>query len=242
MVEYLDKIAPNSNDPLREIFNLLDHEPNLDSLTDNLCCKATLNNSHNNTPNDTITKNTFSKNTQLCLTLTNRFTPNGEEKTDINNLFIRTKRLIVELIYCQPGDNLKQILKTPATKEQELFREKLVKRRQKNDKLMNSDYQSISKILISSLETIKKEIRYNLVELEKVNMVSSSNCYQIMISRIAQDIRNQRKHRQRRQKELAHLQEVNRVLQKKHSLLKEQVSYYNEYVKACLDSLNSKRG
>ena len=83
----MDKIAPNENDPLREIFNLLDHEPNLDSLTDNLCSKITQNNSP--TTNDTLTKNTFSKNTQLCLTLTNRFTPNGEEKTDINNLFIR---------------------------------------------------------------------------------------------------------------------------------------------------------
>lgn len=73
-------------------------------------------------------------------------------------------------------------------------------------------------------------------------MVSSSNNYQIIISRIAQDIRNQRKHRQRRQKELVHLRDVNKVLEKKHNLLKEQVSYYNEYVKACLDSFNSKKG
>ncbi len=35
--------------------------------------------------------------------------------------------------------------------------------------------------------------------------------------------------------------EVHRVLSKKSELLKEQVGYYNEYVKACLDSLNHKR-
>ena len=115
LIEYLDKIAPEKNDPLREIFSLLNHEPNLDSLTDNLCTKVSTN-SH--TPSDTITRNNFSKNTQICLTLTNRFTPNGDEKTDANNLFIKTKRYIVEIINCQPGENLRQILKTPATVEQ----------------------------------------------------------------------------------------------------------------------------
>jgi chromosome segregation ATPase len=98
------------------------------------------------------------------------------------------------------------------------------------------------KRLYSSLETMKKEVRQNLLELEKAKMVSSQNNYQIVISRIAQDIRNQRKHRARRQKELAHLQDVHKVLQKKHNLLKEQVLYYNEYVKACLDGFNSKKG
>lgn len=96
--------------------------------------------------------------------------------------------------------------------------------------------------LYSSLENMKKEVRQNLIELEKAKMVSIQNNYQIIISRIAQDIRNQRKHRARRQKELAHLQDVYKVLQKKQNLLKEQVSYYNEYVKACLDSFNSKKG
>lgn len=89
---------------------------------------------------------------------------------------------------------------------------------------------------------MKREVRQNLVELEKAKMVSSQNNFQIIISRIAQDIRNQRKHRARRQKELAHLQDVYKVLLKKQNTLKEQVSYYNEYVKACLDSFNSKKG
>ena len=95
--------------------------------------------------------------------------------------------------------------------------------------------------LLSSLSDIKKEIRQNLLEHEKASLVSSANSYQCLVSRIAQDIRNQRKHRERRQKELNHLQEVNRVLANKSTLLKEQVSYYNEYVKACLDSLNSRK-
>jgi Ras GTPase-activating-like protein IQGAP2/3 len=86
---------------------------------------------------------------------------------------------------------------------------------------------------------MKKEVKLNLVELEKAGMVSKSNDYQVIISRIAQDIRNQRKHRKRRQQEIEHLQEVLKVLDNKNSLLKEQVSYYNEYVKACLENHNS---
>jgi hypothetical protein len=86
---------------------------------------------------------------------------------------------------------------------------------------------------------MKKEVKLNLVEFEKARMVSKSNDYQVIISRIAQDIRNQRKHRKRRQQEIEHLQEVLKVLDNKNSLLKEQVSYYNEYVKACLENHNS---
>jgi hypothetical protein len=93
-----------------------------------------------------------------------------------------------------------------------------------------------------TLEAMKREVRKNLAELEKIKAISSNNSYQVIISKIAQDIRNQRKHRQRRQQELVHLQEVHRVLQKKHYLLKEQVTFYNEYVKACLDNFNSKKG
>lgn len=88
---------------------------------------------------------------------------------------------------------------------------------------------------------MKSEVVQNLIELEKAKLVSSGNGYQSIISRIGQDIRSQRKHRQRRQKELQHLQQVYKVLQNKHNSLAEQVSYYNEYVKACLDGFNSKK-
>lgn len=96
LVEYLDRIAPPAeqepNDPLREIFKLLHFEPNLDSLTENLFSSrtSTLNgNSAAASSHDTLTRNNLNKNTQLCLTLTNRFMPSGDEKTDLNSLFIR---------------------------------------------------------------------------------------------------------------------------------------------------------
>jgi hypothetical protein len=101
LVEYLDRIAPDENDPLREIFKLLHFEPNLDSLTENLLCSRTTSATANAAtavpPQDTMSRANLSKNTQLCLTLTNRFTPNGDEKTDLNNLFIRLEKLSLSI-------------------------------------------------------------------------------------------------------------------------------------------------
>jgi hypothetical protein len=87
---------------------------------------------------------------------------------------------------------------------------------------------------------MKKEVNKNLIELETVGLVSSKNGYQTILSRIAQDIRNQHIYRIKRQKEVSHLDHVFKVLNKKNESLKEQVSYYNEYVKACLETLNNK--
>ena len=120
----LDTIAPEDTDPIREIFSLLTNEPNLDSLTENICRSTTTAStsstaSSNLSKYDTITRSSFSKNTQLCLTLTNRFTPSSDERADINSLFIKTKRLIIEIIHCQQGDTIEGILKQPASPDQE---------------------------------------------------------------------------------------------------------------------------
>lgn len=129
LVEYLDKIAPNNNDQLREILSLLGDEPNLDGLCESnaatnspIAKNMTLTSSPSLTSNDSSSnKNSCGNNAQICLMLNNRFTPNGDEKTEINNLYIRTKRFIVDIILCQPGDNLLQILYTPTTEEQVIF-------------------------------------------------------------------------------------------------------------------------
>lgn len=114
----MDILAPEEDDPLREIFSLLSHEPNLDSLTENINPRPS------SLKFDTLTRNCFNKNTQLCLTLTNRFTPSSDEKADLNNLIIRTKRLLIEIIHCQQGEKMEAILRTPASIEQVIYYKK----------------------------------------------------------------------------------------------------------------------
>ena len=104
LYENMEKIAPNEADPLREILTLLGVEPSLNSLGENLVSRSSLNSQASNAVNknngsvdssSSLSNNNqnstsnLSKNTQLCLTLTNRFTPSGDEKLDLNNLLIK---------------------------------------------------------------------------------------------------------------------------------------------------------
>ena len=57
---------------------------------------------------------------------------------------------------------------------------------------------------------------------------------------LSQDIRNQRRYRQRRKAELVKLQQTYAALNSKATFYGEQVDYYKSYIKTCLDNLASK--
>lgn len=52
-----------------------------------------------------------------------------------------------------------------------------------------------------------------------------------------QDIRNQRRHRQQRRRELLKLRQTLEGLDAKTLFYEEQIDYYNQYIKTCLDNL-----
>lgn len=55
-----------------------------------------------------------------------------------------------------------------------------------------------------------------------------------------QDIRNQRRYRQRRKAELVRLQQTNAALNAKREFFNVQIDSYNEYIRVCMDNLASK--
>ena len=58
--------------------------------------------------------------TEIPLTLSNRQKVSSEdEEQDVKGIFVRTKRMVVEILNAQPSDNLTEVLNTPATPEQE---------------------------------------------------------------------------------------------------------------------------
>lgn len=57
---------------------------------------------------------------------------------------------------------------------------------------------------------------------------------------VSQDIRNQRRYRQRRKAELVRLQQTNAALNTKTKFFNVQIDSYNQYIKACMDNLASK--
>ncbi len=104
LVENLHKIAADDpEDPLRKIFGLLNREPDLDSFgmnfNNNNSSIRQVSSSFGKSDANTgavaavaaavADNKIFNKNTQLCLTLTNRFTPSNDEFTEYNNLFIK---------------------------------------------------------------------------------------------------------------------------------------------------------
>ncbi len=71
-------------------------------------------------------------------------------------------------------------------------------------------------------------------------MVESEDHYQIMVNAIAQDIRNQRRYRQRRKQDILKMKGTMGALETKAEFYEDQTDYYNQYIRTCLDNLQAK--
>ena len=72
---------------------------------------------------------------EVPLTLTNRHTVDAEDdERDIKAIFVRTKRMVVDLLNAQPADSLTAVLNTEATQEQEEQHQKRQKAREEADR------------------------------------------------------------------------------------------------------------
>uniref|UniRef100_A0ACB8G8I6 Uncharacterized protein n=1 Tax=Sphaerodactylus townsendi TaxID=933632 RepID=A0ACB8G8I6_9SAUR len=165
------------------------------------------------------------------------------EGKDIKSLLLSTKQMLVDVIQSQPGDSLMEILRTKASEEQEVLHHHLMKRRalydaQAPDKLRHN--RSLAGNSFLSIEEKKRKVIKNLRRLESLGMVDSANQYQEIINEMAKDIRNQRQYRQHRKAELVKLQQTLHGLNSKRMFYEEQVDYYNQYIRTCLDNLTVK--
>uniref|UniRef100_S4RYT1 IQ motif containing GTPase activating protein 2 n=1 Tax=Petromyzon marinus TaxID=7757 RepID=S4RYT1_PETMA len=228
LLEHEDAIAPDHNDPLHELLLDLGEVPNLQALIGEGGGDAS-------DPN----KEAQLAKTEISLTLASKFeVPEGDD-SNMKSLLLKTKRLIVDVIRVQPGDTLAEILKTPATSEQEVEHAMMIQRRTimaaKTPEKMKG-----GQVLAEAdqpLDKKKRTIVKNLKILESASLVSSAANYQQLINDIAKDIRNQRRYRQRRKAELVKLQQTLNALNSKTTFYEEQIDYYNKYIKTCLDNL-----
>ena len=68
---------------------------------------------------------------EISLTLTNKQKVNAEDdENDIKGIFVRTKRMVVDLLNAQPGESLTILLTTEATPEQEEEHQKLQQKKE----------------------------------------------------------------------------------------------------------------
>ncbi|XP_059801884.1 ras GTPase-activating-like protein IQGAP1 [Hypanus sabinus] len=230
-LDHQDAIAPDHNDPIHELLEDLGEVPTIESMIGE--------GGMTDAGKEQLAK------TEVSLSLTNKFdVPGGEnEAMNARALLLNTKRLIVDVIRFQPGETLTEILESPASAEQDADHQRAMQRR------AIRDAKTPEKIKRNQLEeeenqmtlTEKKEkIVQNLKKLAALGKVDPQNKYQDLINDVAKDIRNQRRYRQRRKAELVRLQQTYSGLISKTTFYEEQIDYYNQYIKTCMDNLASK--
>ncbi|XP_029657707.1 ras GTPase-activating-like protein IQGAP1 isoform X1 [Octopus sinensis] len=238
LLKHQDTIAPDHNDSLHELLEDLGECPTVDALLG-----AEINAGGEDGLDESV-RAQLAK-TEITLTLMNKFEVPDDDMSDIKGMMIRTKKMIVDVIACQSGETLSQILEVPSTDEQEDIHQALIKKRDMIDKKASNQgkLERQTSLLGDNrlpLEMMKGKIKKNLQNLELANLVTRKNKYQDIINSIARDIRNQRRYRNTRRQELIRLRSAVKSLHNKRAFYEEQIDYYNLYVKTCLDNMAHK--
>ncbi|KFP01273.1 Ras GTPase-activating-like IQGAP3, partial [Calypte anna] len=229
LLEHQDSITLHQGDPLHELLADLDEIPTVQSLV--------------GSPADTSAEQLLSQLSKLeiSLTLTAKLVPAASsEDSDTKSLLLSTKQMLVDVIQSQPGDSLPSILRTPATAREEAFHHHLMEKRaswdaQTPSKLRHNHCLAANTHL--SLEEKKHRIIRNLRRLESLGLLDSAHQYQELLNELAKDICNQRRYRQHRRGKLQKLRQTLQGLEAKTLFYEEQIDYYNQYIKTCLDNL-----
>ncbi|XP_056672219.1 ras GTPase-activating-like protein IQGAP3 [Monodelphis domestica] len=227
LLEHQDSIAPDHRDPLHELLEDLGELPTVPALIgQNLASDGNLDMSQ----------------LEVSLTLTSKFEglEADPEDTNTRSLLLRTKQMLVDIIQFQAGDSLQDILSFLPSGEQEAAHHILMSRRQAFEAQTPEPLKRRRSLTAQSLLSIREKQRRvlkNLRHLESLGLVTSADGYQGLVDEMAQDIRNQRRHRQRRKAELVKLRATFQGLQAKTAFYEEQGDYYNQYIRTCLDSL-----
>ncbi|XP_071435664.1 ras GTPase-activating-like protein IQGAP3 isoform X2 [Pithys albifrons albifrons] len=233
LLEHQDSIAPHHGDPLHELLEDLDEVPTVQSLVGESVASLA-----DNSAEQVLSQ--LSR-TEISLTLTGKLVPvASSEESDTRSLLLSTKQMLVDVIQCQTGDSLPEILWTPASEYEEAAHDRLVHRRALQDAQTPTQlkrHRSLAANGQLSMEEKKRKIIRNLRRLESLGLVDSAHQYQELIDELAKDIRNQRRHRQHRHAELQKLRQTLQGLDAKTLFYEEQIDYYNQYIKTCLDNL-----
>lgn len=227
LLEHQDWIAPDHRDPLHELLEDLGELPTIpDLIGENVAADGNVD---------------LSK-LEMSLTLTNKFEGLETDADDTNaqSLLLSTKQMLADIMQFHSGDTLKEILSLSASREQEAAHKRLMCRRQACEAQTPEPlrrHRSMTAHSLLPLAEKQRRVLRNLRRLEGLGLVRASDGYQGLVDELAKDIRNQRRHRQRRKAELVKLQATFQGLSAKTTFYEEQGDYYSQYIRACLDHL-----
>lgn len=227
--QYLDKIAPQSQDTLRHIILELDGVPHLgdDNLKD-------------------------ARDIAITLELTNRFAqvhdPYAEEKT----LWVQAKRSVLAILRVQPARDLLESLMRPVAEEDEQTWEDILQaeveneharqhpRRQPSAAVADSAYR-LEDIRSLNFAAVKAHAIAALLELEKKSKITRDDGFQGILNAIANDVRSKHRKRLQRQQEMDSMKEALRQLAERKKYFQEQIDSYHNYVEAAMQTMQHKK-
>uniref|UniRef100_H2Z717 Ras GTPase-activating-like protein IQGAP1 n=1 Tax=Ciona savignyi TaxID=51511 RepID=H2Z717_CIOSA len=106
LLEHEDEVASDASDPIHEMLEELGEVPDIASLIETGGTELT------------DEQKTALLNTEISLTLASKVEIKEDDESDIKNLILRTKRMVIDIIRIQVGENLTEVLNTPATDDQ----------------------------------------------------------------------------------------------------------------------------
>ncbi|KAG0317640.1 hypothetical protein BGZ99_006182 [Dissophora globulifera] len=237
LIDKIDVLAPEMDDPLRVILSELGNPP-------------------------TGFEEHAQGHGEVCLTLQNRFTANLDDPDmDLKHLFVETKRYILAIIRIQSGKNLMEILERRVTiheeqswqelKATELSRQQHHQRRIENasesslgEHFAHSNHNNMLMTDMNAMRFIelKQHAIDGILQLESTGKVTRKNGYQDMINAIALDIRTKHRRRIVRASELNRVKQTLSNLNEKKSFLENQIKSYHDYVESCMNNITTKKG
>jgi len=186
--------------------------------------------------------------TEIFLTLTNKFEVSVSASEEKNQkLFVATKQMLISILRCCHGDNLKELIIRPATIDEQASytnfcqHQRLVEHNHTRSEGKGSRCvsQTVSNTDTTEpvLNSLKMRVSRNLRTLEKLELVSSGDSYSALVRALAKDVVTLRTHRRARNQELERLLSTKRLLDQKTKFHEEQVDSYHQYLETCLKNL-----
>ncbi|XP_055521632.1 ras GTPase-activating-like protein IQGAP3 [Leucoraja erinacea] len=236
LLQHQDSLSVEHSDPLHQLLEDLGDVPTVESLLGEGSVTVT------DAQEDHLAQ---LYKMEVSLTLSNKFDlcKSGNATSDTRGLLLSTKQLIVDVIRSQSGDSLTEILQTSASTDQVADHQRMVHKRAIRDARTPDKMKGNRSLLLDNklpIDEKKRRIVRSLRKLEAAGVVSTANHHQELINEIARDIQNHRRYRQQRKTELSKLKQTLRGISSKTAFFEEQIDYYNQYIKTCLDNLTAK--
>jgi len=188
VAKHLDQLAPDKEDPLRKI--MIDLGP---------------------PPTETISEE---DDREIQMTLTNRFTVEDEEESEIQKLYAETKELVIPILRLVPIQSTIQRLNLMDILEYGIKHATETNNRDCSDKI--------------------NRVLENLGKLEKEELVSKEDNYESFIHDVALEVANRSSIREQQRKEIARLTNTLENLTKYEGFVNEKIDNYKAYVDQCI--------